>query len=197
MILPARLKIQAGRGSESARRLFPLELPFRMICMHSAQMDTVLDPFGGAGTAALAAMALGRNSVSVEIESSLQKYALERLTKAKDGLNRRILQRLADHARFAEDYVLKKSPMRHKSLSYGFPVMTAHETAIQLPFLKSVRPAGKNRVSAGHSLKIPAALLFEEEGEKAFFSRRPPAAGCRAGGRPKQPLFERAGVKQA
>jgi DNA modification methylase len=36
--------------------------------MFSFAGDTVLDPFGGTGTTALAAVELGRNSITIEIE---------------------------------------------------------------------------------------------------------------------------------
>ncbi|HEV1993993.1 MAG TPA: site-specific DNA-methyltransferase [Candidatus Acidoferrum sp.] len=47
---------------------YPLEIPRRLIQMFSFVGDTVVDPFGGTGTTALAALLLGRNSITVEIE---------------------------------------------------------------------------------------------------------------------------------
>ncbi len=47
---------------------YPLEVPRRLIRMFSFAGDTVLDPFGGTGTTGIAALEVGRNSVSVEIE---------------------------------------------------------------------------------------------------------------------------------
>jgi modification methylase len=47
---------------------YPLEVPRRLIRMCSFAGDTVVDPFAGTGTTALAALETGRNSVSVEIE---------------------------------------------------------------------------------------------------------------------------------
>ena len=47
---------------------YPLDIPRRLIRMFSFAGDTVLDPFGGTGTTALAAAELGRDSISVEIE---------------------------------------------------------------------------------------------------------------------------------
>jgi modification methylase len=47
---------------------FPIEIPRRLIRMYSFVGDTVVDPFAGTGTTALAALETGRNSVSVEIE---------------------------------------------------------------------------------------------------------------------------------
>jgi DNA modification methylase len=47
---------------------YPLEVPRRLIRMFSFAGDTVLDPFGGTGTTGIAALEMGRNSISIEIE---------------------------------------------------------------------------------------------------------------------------------
>jgi DNA modification methylase len=47
---------------------YPLEIPRRLIRMFSFAGDTVVDPFAGTGTTALAAIETGRNSIMVEIE---------------------------------------------------------------------------------------------------------------------------------
>ena len=50
---------------------YPLEIAERLIRMFSFVGDTVLDPFGGTGTTALAALQLNRSSITYEVE---QKY---------------------------------------------------------------------------------------------------------------------------
>jgi site-specific DNA-methyltransferase (adenine-specific) len=71
---------------ESTRRghpaPFPVELAARLIRMFSFVGDTVLDPFGGTGSTALAALQTGRNSVSVEIEPKYFALAEARLREA-------------------------------------------------------------------------------------------------------------------
>lgn len=47
---------------------YPLEIPRRLTQMFSFVGDTVVDPFAGTGSTALAAIETGRNSVSVDIE---------------------------------------------------------------------------------------------------------------------------------
>lgn len=47
---------------------YPVEVPRRLIRMFSYVGDTVVDPFAGTGTTALAAVETGRNSISVEID---------------------------------------------------------------------------------------------------------------------------------
>jgi len=71
---------------ESTRRghpaPFPIELAERLIRMFSFAGDTVLDPFAGTGTTAMAAVATGRNSVGVEIEPKYLALAEQRLREA-------------------------------------------------------------------------------------------------------------------
>lgn len=61
---------------------YPVEIPRRLIRMFSFVGDTVVDPFAGTGTTALAAMECGRNSVSVEIEAKYVKLIQNRLDAA-------------------------------------------------------------------------------------------------------------------
>jgi site-specific DNA-methyltransferase (adenine-specific) len=61
---------------------FPIEMAERLIRMFSFAGDTVLDPFAGSGTTAVAAIRAGRSSISVEIEeqylnASTRRAALE------------------------------------------------------------------------------------------------------------------------
>jgi site-specific DNA-methyltransferase (adenine-specific) len=61
---------------------YPPELAERLIRMFSFAGDTVLDPFSGTGSTALATIWTGRNSVSVEIERTYHELAKSRLSKA-------------------------------------------------------------------------------------------------------------------
>ncbi len=60
---------------------YPLELATRLIRMFSFVGDTVLDPFLGSGTTAIAAWLTGRNSVGVEIDDAYLKAATQRFHK--------------------------------------------------------------------------------------------------------------------
>jgi site-specific DNA-methyltransferase (adenine-specific) len=60
---------------------YPLEIPLRLIRMFSFAGDVVLDPFGGTGTTALAAMRLGRASVSYEVEPDYIPMIAKRLQR--------------------------------------------------------------------------------------------------------------------
>ncbi|MFO7666591.1 MAG: DNA methyltransferase [Desulfobacterales bacterium] len=58
-----------GTKQDGHIAMFPEELPARLIKMFSFYAETVLDPFLGSGTTALAARNLGRSSVGYEINS--------------------------------------------------------------------------------------------------------------------------------
>lgn len=58
---------------------YPAELAERLIRMFSFAGDVVLDPFGGSGSTAVAAIRSGRNSITVEIEPSYVEMATARI----------------------------------------------------------------------------------------------------------------------
>lgn len=57
----------SGAKQDKHLAMFPEELPKRLIKMFSFPQETVLDPFMGSGTTALAARNLNRNSIGYEI----------------------------------------------------------------------------------------------------------------------------------
>lgn len=67
---------------------YPIEVPRRLVRMFSFVGDTIVDPFCGTGTTALAALEAGRNSVSVEIDPSYVDLIKARL--AEPGLLARV-----------------------------------------------------------------------------------------------------------
>jgi len=58
--------------------VFPIELPAFFIASMTKEGDSVLDPFGGAGTTAIAAQNLGRKSLMVEIMPKYVEIFLKR-----------------------------------------------------------------------------------------------------------------------
>ena len=64
---------------------YPVEVPRRLIRMFSFVGDTVVDPFAGTGSTALAAMKTGRNSKSVEIDPDYVEMVENRLRKNVTG----------------------------------------------------------------------------------------------------------------
>lgn len=70
--------ISGARQNEHAA-VFPEEIPLRLIKMFSFIGDTVLDPFMGSGTTALAAFHLGRKSIGYEINPDYRRYYEKKL----------------------------------------------------------------------------------------------------------------------
>jgi modification methylase len=77
----------AGAKQSGHIAMFPEELPRRLIKMFSFVGETVLDPFAGSGTTALAAKNLGRNSAAFEINPAFLPIIKEKLTVHQTDLN--------------------------------------------------------------------------------------------------------------
>lgn len=60
---------------------FPIELARRCILLGSRAGDVVLDPFAGSGTTGVAALALRRQVILIELNSEFARAARERLSK--------------------------------------------------------------------------------------------------------------------
>ncbi|MFN2165626.1 MAG: DNA-methyltransferase [Anaerolineae bacterium] len=119
-------------GQRRRSGAFPLDLPFRLICMFSVKGDTVLDPFMGLGTTMLAAMAAARNSVGFEIDENLAPAVTAAAGAARDEANDRIGARLDAHCRFvAQRTADGKPPPKHVNRHYGFPVITRQEVELR------------------------------------------------------------------
>ena len=77
---------------ESARRVghpapFPVELPRRCIELFTFRGDTVLDPFGGVGTVAVAAINTGRHYVCVDADPGYVAKARARVDATRAALD--------------------------------------------------------------------------------------------------------------
>lgn len=65
---------------------YPVDLAERLIRMFSFVGDTVLDPFAGTGSTAVAASRWGRNSINVELEQEYFESAEERIKSERGTL---------------------------------------------------------------------------------------------------------------
>ncbi|QZP37630.1 DNA-methyltransferase [Halobaculum magnesiiphilum] len=108
---------------------FPVELPYRLICMYSTYGDRVLDPFWGTGTTTLAAMAAGRDSVGVERDPGLVASFDADARCAPELSRERGRRRLRDHRAFVAE---RDDPPSYDATHYGFPVVTKAERDIRL-----------------------------------------------------------------
>jgi site-specific DNA-methyltransferase (adenine-specific) len=77
----------AGARQDGHIAMFPEELPKRLIKMFSFIGETVLDPFAGSGTTALAAKNLERNSVGFEINPEFIPFIKTKLEVHQTDLN--------------------------------------------------------------------------------------------------------------
>lgn len=69
----------SGQARRDHPAPYPVEIPRRLIRMFSFVGDTVVDPFAGTGTTAVAAIETGRNSISVELIPKYVNLAADRL----------------------------------------------------------------------------------------------------------------------
>jgi modification methylase len=92
-----------GASTKQHPAPYPEKLAERLIRMFSFVGDTVLDPFMGTGTSALAASKSGRNSIGVEIDPSYFEAACRRVeSEAVDMFSQtkiRMIRPDSDHAR--------------------------------------------------------------------------------------------------
>ena len=123
---------------------YPFELAYRLINMLSLREDTVLDPFLGTGTTALASMATGRNSIGIEIDPNFKEHLFSRFENVVDLSNKLIETRLENHIKFIQERTKTKGELGHVSKVYGFPVMTSQETEITFDELKNIKAKGNS-----------------------------------------------------
>ena len=133
----------AGQGliDEASRKrsaAFPFELAYRLVCMFSVKGDTVLDPFAGTGIAAAAAVAAGRNAISVELDEALLPVTRSLLHSLPKFANKHVRQRLARHVEFAKKRIAEKGTIKYFNQNYHFPVVTSQEQELLLNDVLSV-----------------------------------------------------------
>lgn len=75
-----------GASTRNHPAPFPLELASRLVRMFSFHGDTVLDPFCGTGTAMIAALRYGRNSIGIDIEAEYCRMAARHLKKESSNI---------------------------------------------------------------------------------------------------------------
>ena len=159
---------------------FPFELPYRLINMYSVAGDTVLDPFLGAGTSLLAAMAAGRNSIGFELEPDFAQTIRDHAGQAMATASQVISDRLERHAAFVKERQAAGKAVKYSSRKYGFPVVTRQETEIYLARPVDVRSEGADRFTVTYADAPPVTDLYADLSEKAAAAEPVPKAESRA-----------------
>jgi DNA modification methylase len=124
---------------------YPFELPYRLINMYSLYEDTVLDPFLGTGTTALAAIASGRNSIGFEIDETFLPMILDQEHEFQSTANEIIFNRIKEHKTIYEKFSGKA---KYTNRPHGFPVVTRQETDIQFFKVKRIEMVNKTEITA-------------------------------------------------
>ncbi|NOY26258.1 MAG: site-specific DNA-methyltransferase [Oligoflexia bacterium] len=141
---------------------YPIALPYRLICMYSLQGDTVLDPFGGTGSTALAAAMTGRDSVSVETDAALVDLARQRLHDAPRLGQAWAEDRLAAHRTFVADRLRAGKTLKHHNQAHGVAVITRQERDLELVVPKTAQAIDDGlRFDCGPPAPPAQAGLFE------------------------------------
>jgi len=123
---------------------FPFELAFRLINMFSIKGDTILDPFLGTGTTSIAAMVSERNSIGVEINSSLNEMIKRKIDDLIPIANSYIDKRIKRHLKFIEKRMESKGPIKYYNENIRSPVITNQEIKLKINFLKSIKKINEN-----------------------------------------------------
>lgn len=133
---------------------YPLEIPYRLICMYSAYGDTVLDPFWGTGTTSLAAMCVGRNSIGYELEEAFQSVFADRVTDVP-ALSRSIgRRRLERHREFVDHRQSAGKELSYSADYYDTSVVTKMEQDIRLREVTSIDPLEDGYLARHEALSL-------------------------------------------
>ena len=138
--------------------------------MYSMMGDTVLDPFAGTGFTAMAALASGRDSVSVERVEALAPVLQESLLDGVALGQRRARERLDQHSAFIAARAADGRETAHRNAAYGVPVITRQEVNLRLSMPRAATVEGEGLVRAQHDW-LEAAPAAQETAERATAER--------------------------
>lgn len=146
----ARQHLDAATRKRSGA--YPLELPLRLIQMHSLHGEVVLDPFAGTGTTEAAALLSGRSSVGVDWDESLLPHRHAALEAAVPEGARRTQERRDRHAAFVERRAAAGKPPKHHNDGLDLPVVTRQERELLLTMPMRIEPQGAGPRTAHHAV---------------------------------------------
>lgn len=164
-----------GARQDKHIAVFPEELPKRLIRMFSFVEDTVLDPFMGSGTTALAAKNLNRNSIGYEVNMSYRQFYKEKVMSSNDNVDI-VFETQEDYSvinfqhaldslryRFVDVHKLNKL-IDVKQNTYGSKFETSKSVLIEngLAVLTAEKKIKKDTVLVNHARKELRQLMIEK-----------------------------------
>ena len=141
------IKNVASRGRSAS---YPLEVPYRLVNMYSAYGDTVLDPFGGIGTTAVACAVAGRNCIISEIDNDLTKTIRDNVLKAKSIVPEIVGKRMERHLNFIYELSEDKRAKCYTNIPHGFEVKTRQEIHLTFYRIQDIFSYGNEQIDLSY-----------------------------------------------
>ncbi len=158
--------INSSRSRERSAA-YPFEIPHRLINMYSLQGDTVLDPFLGTGTTAIAAMVNNRNSVGYEIDKELKGVILDNIENTDiNYLNTIVQKRIYAHRLFVEAR-LKSKELKHFNSHLDIAVVTQQERDISIPYIDALSLKDDGAIHVDYTSKQPLLRVVKRARAKS------------------------------
>ena len=162
-------------GTKQNRHIavFPEELPKRLIKMYSFVGDTVLDPFMGSGTTALAAINQNRNSIGYEINTDFRLFYKEKVVDATTDSHSRF-EFYIDNSAIRMETLLKELPYQFidihklnasvdmKTNAYGSKIEIDEAVASELRKNMQISDLEEDIVLVNHCRRETKQLMIEK-----------------------------------
>lgn len=142
--------------------MFPEELPKRLVKMFSLEGETVLDPFIGSGTTALASNRLGRDCIGYEINPDFVPIIKKKLS-GLDGSDLEIVRGKAPAVEDEVDY----SP----SIQNIDPVEALEEIEEEVFKVTGIDDEGSVAFESGSSLGFLGIIITDMEGARQYLKK--------------------------
>lgn len=135
----------ANVSDELHPAVFPTEIPRRLVKLFSFYGETVLDPFAGMGTTAMAALSLGRNAVCVDQNADYVKEIRKRCAKVEGPDSATLDAHTGDSSSMGfvpDDSVglIVTSPPYWNKANYGSGRRNLGNEAVYADFLAKIQP---------------------------------------------------------